>query len=221
LLKLGIDEAGRGPVIGDMFVAGIVLDSKHEGDLVSVGVKDSKALSPQRRAELFSTIISKSYAVIVTRFGPNIIDKSNINSLFLKAIKDILTIVFNKLHYNIEEVIIDAVRSSRLINELRSFLANMGNGDVKLVVEEKADAKYVVVSAASIIAKHLRDTHIRLLHTIYGDFGSGYPSDPKTISWLSTAIRTGEIPPIIRRSWYTVRRLGLRVNQDLLKWAKK
>ncbi|RLE62603.1 MAG: ribonuclease HII, partial [Thermoprotei archaeon] len=60
------------------------------------------------------------------------------------------------------------------------------------------------VSAASVIAKVIRDTEVEKLSRIYGDIGSGYPSDPKTIGFLKKVLKSGVIPPFVRRSWRTV-----------------
>jgi ribonuclease HII len=79
---------------------------------------------------------------------------------------------------------------------------------VRLVAENKADEKYPVVSAASIIAKVTRDSVIRELHGEYGDFGSGYPSDRRTVNFvIECYARMGGFPEIVRKKWLTVRRL--------------
>jgi ribonuclease HII len=73
---------------------------------------------------------------------------------------------------------------------------------VDIVSEHKADRNYVAVSAASIIAKVERDKEASLLAQVYGDFGSGYPSDPRTMNFLETLMKnTDEYPDFIRKSW--------------------
>ncbi|MEM3615319.1 MAG: ribonuclease HII, partial [Candidatus Methanomethylicia archaeon] len=71
----------------------------------------------------------------------------------------------------------------------------------------KADAIYPVVSAASIVAKVNRDFIIDKIKEKYGDIGSGYPSDPKTIKFIKKCIESGEIPDFIRMSWSTIKRI--------------
>jgi ribonuclease HII len=73
---------------------------------------------------------------------------------------------------------------------------------VQVISEHQADRNYPVVSAASIIAKVERDHTIEELKCNYGDFGSGYMSDPKTKNFLYTLARKrGEYPDFVRRSW--------------------
>jgi ribonuclease HII len=73
---------------------------------------------------------------------------------------------------------------------------------VDIVSEHKADRNYVAVSAASIIAKVERDKEIALLGQVYGDFGSGYPSDPRTMDFLESLMKKDDkYPEFIRKSW--------------------
>ncbi len=221
---VGIDEAGRGPLIGDMFIAGIVLSKNTLNKLSVMGVKDSKKLSPSRRKELFPKIISVAKAIMVLRYGPQLIDKINLTSLTLKGFINILASV-RKMGLCVERVYIDAINSRQAPNIIRKY---MPKGS-KLTYEIKADEKYVAVSAASIIAKYLRDTHVELMRNYYGDFGSGYPSDPKTIKWLEGVLlnnNINELPPIVRRSWKTLRKFlteGTMINSEktLLDWSKE
>jgi ribonuclease HII len=93
------------------------------------------------------------------------------------------------------------VKPERLASELETITP-----DVKVVAEHKADDRYPIVSAASIVAKVERDRAIQDIKKEYKDIGSGYPSDPKTIKFLKT-IPPGELPDFIRRSWATVKRI--------------
>ncbi|HJJ63373.1 MAG TPA: ribonuclease HII, partial [Methanocorpusculum sp.] len=75
----------------------------------------------------------------------------------------------------------------------------------EVVSEHKADARYAVVGAASIVAKVTRDRIIEELRTEFGEIGSGYPSDAKTVSFLKKYIREHGVPPTCaRKSWQTV-----------------
>lgn len=214
MLIAGIDEAGRGPVIGDMFIALIVIEKEREGYLYSIGVKDSKALSPSKRVKLFSKIIELSELVVVKRCPPELIDRENLNQLFIKAATKLTLTAEKKLKKSIDTLYIDVTGSrDKVINYIRSH-GFKGN----IIAEHNADVKYVVVSAASIIAKYLRDQYIDYLKNIYGDFGSGYPSDPKTIKWLSNWINHHKrLPPIVRKTWLTIRKLMTKNLFDYLK----
>ncbi len=208
---VGVDEAGRGPVIGNMFVVGLAVASDRVNELVLKGVKDSKKLTPRRRAELTEVILQLASLAVVIQVPPREIDVGNVNSLFFKSVKKILDVVTVLLGLNsIEVAVIDSPK--RGVRLPYSF---------EVVAEPGADVKYPVVSAASIVAKHLRDTHIKYLHREFGDFGSGYPSDPRTVEWLM-GFKSGEgLPPIVRRSWSTLRRLGITPGgEGLSKWLK-
>jgi len=201
---IGIDEAGRGPLIGDMFIAGIAVPKHALNQLSAIGVKDSKKLTPSKREELFPKIISIAKAVIVLRYDPQTIDKVNLTHLTLRGFINILWGIRN-LGLPIKEIYIDAIKSHEAFKVISKHIPKGS----KLIYEVKADEKYVAVSAASIVAKYLRDKHVEALIKSYGNFGSGYPSDPKTIEWLREKTRNGNInslPPIVRRSWKTIRR---------------
>ncbi len=89
--------------------------------------------------------------------------------------------------------------------------------DINLIAEERADAKYEVVSAASIVAKTYRDWIVRLLELEYGEVGSGYPSDPRTIDCLRRELyRGGELLKYFRRSWKTYKRVKGEMRQRKL-----
>ncbi|PUA32132.1 MAG: ribonuclease HII [Zestosphaera tikiterensis] len=219
---LGIDEAGRGPVIGDMFLVCVALTEQNEGRLKDIGVKDSKKLTPSARARLFPKIIEVVDAVVVKRYPPHVIDAHNLNDLFVEGVNELVRESF-KLGLKVRRIYIDALSSRKHKTNLLSKLPE----GVEVIYEFKADVKYPIVSAASIIAKYLRDQHIRYLHSIYGDFGSGYPSDPKTVEWLKNVAQTKFLDSraeIVRKSWLTIRRLVRKdgsESSNLLKWFKK
>lgn len=215
----GIDEAGRGPLIGDMFIALVAVESRYLPALQVAGVKDSKRLSKAKREQLLPIILSLSSLVIVSRIQPDQIDEYNINVLEMNTILDLVRRARRLV--NIEEVYIDAFTDPGKIMEKVRLVDN----SLKIFAEFKADSKYVVVGAASIVAKVLRDKHIDGLKAVYGDFGSGYPSDGKTIEWLKNYYRLHkDIPPIVRRSWATVERLlyeEARRNKTLFDYTHK
>lgn len=214
---LGIDEAGRGPVVGDMFVACVGFREELTEYLRELGVRDSKSLSSHARAALFSRIVEIAEVMFVRRYSPSMIDKSNLNRLFIDAVISSIKTVLS-MGINVREVYVDALSSPKHKRDLLESVPS----NISLIYEYRADVKYPAVAAASIVAKFLRDAHVSYLHSIYGDFGSGYPSDPKTIKWLTERSLSGV--PIVRRSWSTLKRLGLKTDvkdQGLLKWFKK
>ncbi|MCC6016732.1 MAG: ribonuclease HII [Desulfurococcaceae archaeon] len=198
----GVDEAGRGPLIGDLFMVMLVVDEKQEKILKNLGVKDSKKLSRSRREKLFMYIVSIAEAIIVARITPQEIDEENLNYLELKTLCKILAKGFSIT--KIGKVYIDAFADPTKIFQFLSRCVK--NIDIeKITATYGADNVYTVVGAASIVAKVLRDKHIDMLKQIYGDFGSGYPSDNNTIEWLKNYYeRYRTLPPIVRKSWKTV-----------------
>ncbi len=201
-ILLGIDEAGRGSLVGDMFVVGICVDASKLRLLEELGVRDSKLLTPDVREKLYGRIIGIVDHVIVKRIPPNRIDKENLNELFIEAVTEITKEALVRCG-NIDKVYVDLTGSKdRLVNAIRGVGFSGG-----IVAEHYADKNYIVVSTASIVAKVLRDRHIKELSRTYGDIGSGYPSDPKTIAWLKRIVEgKGELPDIVRRSWSTIKR---------------
>ena len=93
------------------------------------------------------------------------------------------------------------VKPERFKNEIEKFQNNL-----KVVAEHGADDKYAIVSAASIVAKVERDMEINKIKKEFKDIGSGYPSDPKTISFLKNT-PYNDLPDFVRRSWATVERM--------------
>ena len=213
---LGVDEAGRGPVVGDMFVACVCIDSSDVGKLVALGVRDSKALDRRRREELFPRILEVAKVVVVARATPREIDSTNLNKLFLDKVVEVVKRALSMYRVGRAEVFIDSAGDpSRVSRAVEASLKGLAK-EIRVVAEHGADSRYPVVGAASIVAKVLRDWHIDSLKAIYGDFGSGYPSDPRTREWLERVAREGSIPPIVRKSWATVRKLLSKTLLDYL-----
>ena len=204
---LAIDEAGKGCVIGDLFVVGVVINPNNISKLKLLGVKDSKLLDKYTRERIFNVLITQKLIehYYLEQVRPCEIDVLNLNSLLVDKYKNIISKALNE--YDIQLIIIDSplLRPKNLLNSLIKDLNFKGT----LIVEHKADRKYVEVATASIIAKVLRDKHIEELKLKYGDFGSGYPSDSRTIRWLRDYYeKHGYLPGIVRKSWSTIRRIA-------------
>ncbi len=207
-LTIGIDEAGRGPLIGDMILAAVVFDQEGIRVLEELKVKDSKDLSPHVRAQLYHPIIRNSIVIATSHITPEEIDSFNLNKLLLMRIIDLLRIISVFIDMtNVTNIIIDEIKGWQKIlpREVRKIAPR-----AKLVVEPRADSKYIVVSAASIVAKYIRDTNLRPARRLFGDFGSGYPSDPRTREWIIAEYEASmDKPPlIVRRTWSTLNSLA-------------
>ena len=202
-----MDEAGRGPMIGPMVICGILVDPNRLHELVEIGAKDSKALTHRRRLQLKPLIEKITMKVEVRTVSALDIDhlrkRTTLNEIEVSEFASIVKAL------NPREVYLDAadVKADRFGNKIGK-LSGIATKGAKIVSEHKADAKYPIVSAASIIAKVERDLTIERYHQKYGDFGSGYPNDPKTIKFVRALIRNGKkFPPIIRNSWESVRKI--------------
>ncbi len=206
--EIGIDEAGKGPVIGSMFVAGVL---NFEG-LGKLGVRDSKRLSPSRR-EYLAKLIEASTEAHVVEFTATEIDDSRKTHTLNEIIVELFSAVI--MHFQPDRAFVDAadVNPNRFATNLKSsFKKERGEGaegESEIISESKADERYPVVSTASIVAKVHRDRSIRQLEAEIGaEIGSGYPADPKTIQFLRRLLKEKEdIPPYVRRSWKTVERV--------------
>lgn len=200
----GIDEAGRGPLIGDMFMVIVVMEESKLPLLRELGVKDSKKLSKNQRERIFPYILSNSLIVSAARATPQQIDNENLNVIELRMVCKLIKTVSR--FYTINTIYMDAFSNP---NELKNVISKTCNiPEHNLVIKYNADSEFLIVGAASIVAKILRDDYIAILKRIYGEIGSGYPSDYRTIQWVERYLRKyGEIPPIVRKSWRTVRRM--------------
>ena len=211
----GCDEAGRGPLFGNMVMCGVLLDESVLDELKMAGVKDSKLLTPKKREMLAELISRKVLKIEIAELSPSEIDESrlvkniNLNELEAKTFAHIIDRLKPKLAY------LDSPDPNPKLFEqrIRKYLKT----GPKLVVENFADRKYVAVAAASIVAKVRRDKRIAELHERYGDFGSGYPADPRTIAFLERWVREhGKLPEFARKSWETAQRIEQRTKQRKL-----
>jgi ribonuclease HII len=212
----GVDEAGRGPMIGPMVICGVLFDPEVISELEKIGAKDSKALSPSRRRSLSERIRSLAAKVEISSVSAANIDKrrkrTTLNEIevaeFVSVVKALKP----------QKVYLDAadVKAERFGNKIGEMSGLTAMGAV-IVSEHKADSKYPIVSAASILAKVERDRIIEEMHREYGDFGSGYPSDPKSIKFVKNLVESGrKLPPIVRKSWDSIRKICESAEQSTL-----
>jgi ribonuclease HII len=202
MLVAGVDDAGRGSVIGSLVIAGVMMKDEELPKLIELGVKDSKLLSPHRREILAAEIkqIAQKYSMI--KLAPKEIDDvvqtgrklHRLNRLEAQAMAKVIQMLKPKIAY------VDA--SDVLEERFKQHILECLPFKVEIVSEHKADRNYPIVSAASIIAKVERDKEIAELTNKYGDLGCGYPADPKTISFLQQCLEElGEYPDFVRKSW--------------------
>jgi ribonuclease HII len=213
----GVDDAGRGPVIGPLVVAGIRIEEEKLDQLRSLGVKDSKQLSPEARLKLSIEIpeIVDEYHIVeleaahldrVVNHSPKF---QRLNLLEARAMAEVI----EKLKPHLVYVDASDTRPERFKNNILENLSFKP----KIVSEHHADEKYPSVSAASILAKVRRDSRIEELRKEYGEIGSGYAHDPITVRFLSEYyLMNQDFPPIVRRSWKTLRNIVREISQSKL-----
>lgn len=202
-MLVGIDEAGRGPVIGPLVVCGVAVSDDTLDELESLNLRDSKKYTRKKREELEEIILSLTECTIAEISASEIDFKRR-----QKTLNDIEVELFAEVLLKFPQatqIIVDAcdVNPVRFGEKICAC-----SGVPSLVSEHKADDTYPIVSAASIIAKVQRDRRIDELREVYGDFGSGYCADEKTLLFLREYIKEkGGLPPIARASWDTAKRL--------------
>lgn len=207
---LGIDEAGRGPVIGPMIVAGVMINEGEEKLLE--GSKDSKKLLHKKRIELDKKIKKNSIYKIIEVSSKEIDEAVNskiINLNWLEAHKQ--AEIINELKP--DKAIIDC--PSPNLKVFKNYLKNLlENKDIELIVEHKADEKYITSSAASILAKVRREEIMDEIKKKYGDTGPGYTSNETTKKFIKE--NYNKHPEIFRHSWSTFKRLSQKDIQKKL-----
>jgi len=213
---MGIDEAGRGPVLGPLVYGICYCPIEDSERLAGMGFADSKTLSEDAREELFDKIdknkdfIGWMIDIIPPTFISNKMlqrSKYSLNAISHDSAIGLVKQVLEK-GANIQELYVDTVGdASKYEAKLSDIFPN-----IKVTVTPKADAKFPIVSAASICAKVARDRALKnwkfLENNISQDYGSGYPSDPNTKKWLGENIDPiFGFPQFVRFSWSTASNL--------------
>jgi ribonuclease HII len=199
---LGIDEAGRGPVIGPLVLAGVLLEESKRGELLRLGVKDSKQLSRLQRNHLAPQITALACEIRLLAITPRELN-GNLTQVELKGIAQLIRDLRPTVVY------LDAPVPPRAISAfVKNLRTQVGEHTPEIIAENRADATYPIVGAASILAKVHRDQIIEQLRSQYGDFGWGYPSERKTQQFLAEWYAAhGAFPEWVRARWRTIQRL--------------
>lgn len=198
----GVDEAGRGPVIGPLIVAGVLVED--DTQLREIQVRDSKKLSEKRREELAKKIVEIAECAI------EVVPAEDIDEM-----RKLMTI--NEFEARLFASILERLRpDTAYLDSADANCKTFENSvrkeldfDLEIICEHKADERYPVVSAASIIAKEKREEEVRRIsEELDEDVGSGYPADPITVEFMQRWIsENGDLPPNTRRSWETARKM--------------
>ena len=201
----GVDDAGRGSLLGPLVIAGVSLPRSRTAELTRMGVKDSKKLSPDTRNTLYKKIIRLADGYCVVRINPYTIDQSvkkhQLNCLEAKYMARVVSKLCAGVSY-VDSCDVNPARFGREISRL--------SNQSKIRSYHHADDRFAIVSAASIIAKVCRDREIEKLRKTH-NVGSGYPSDPKTIRFVKRYHKKHrKMPGFVRKSWRPVREITAR-----------
>jgi ribonuclease HII len=203
-LCAGVDEAGRGSVLGPLVVGCFVLPEDEADEVPATGARDSKQLSPSERERVFDALhaVGRCSALFLP---PTTIDRyvarEELNLLEAKAFARLWTDSRADVLYA-DACDTDPARFGRVI---RAEAGRRGT----VVARHRADETFPIVGAASVVAKVLRDRYItRLCERLGADLGSGYPSDPVTVAFLTALLSAGgPVPQFVRQSWATMERV--------------
>jgi ribonuclease HII len=212
---VGVDEAGRGPVLGPLVMVALAVREENLKKLEWMGVKDSKLLSSSVREELFDQIREVIEDFRIEMIEPDAIDlgmkESNLNWIEADSSARMVS------ELNPDKIIIDcpSVNIQAYKNYFASKLSEGVKNHAELIVEHKADFNYIVVAAASVIAKVIRDRQVdKIKNEIGKDCGSGYMSDPKTQEFLKKY--HDEYPHLFRKRWKSYQNIIEKKNQSHL-----
>ncbi|OLB71417.1 ribonuclease HII [archaeon 13_2_20CM_2_52_21] len=213
----GVDDAGRGPVIGPLVIAGVIIEEEKLDRLNTLGVKDSKQLLSSTRTRLSKEIPGVVDDYHVLEIGAQELDRivnrapkfQRLNLLEARVMAQVI----EKLRPELAYVDSSDVRTERFKNNILDCLSF----NPRIISEHKADINYPIVSAASIMAKVHRDGKIEEIKREYGEIGSGYAHDIVTIKFLRDYYSDhGDFPPIVRRSWKTLGNIVRDLTQSTL-----
>lgn len=194
----GLDEAGRGPVLGSLFVGFV---DAADSDLPA-GLDDSKNLSRETISELAEVLYADdAITVEVREVTVSEIDAGteNLTELTIARMASLISTCATS-----DRGVVDACHADASV--FGDLVSERLQGDTPPVVdaEHDADTKFEQVMAASIVAKHEREQHVAALQEQHGPVGSGYPSDPATQAFLEEYVETHEaLPDCARESWQT------------------
>ncbi|MEM4495180.1 MAG: ribonuclease HII [Candidatus Caldarchaeum sp.] len=204
-LLCGVDEAGRGCVVGPLVIAAVAAEHDELPIFKGLGVADSKTLSPQRREEIFEKLRENF------RLGYMVVTPRRISSCLRvnggEGLNNLEYDVMAELVRRIGPRVVFVDSPDRDVRRARRRLLEKIDADMEVKCMVEGDRRHVLVAAASIVAKVVRDRRVEMLRRRLGDFGSGYPSDPRTRKWLLENLEQPAIRPYIRMGWATLENL--------------
>lgn len=209
MLTIGIDDAGRGPLIGPMILAGVLVNTSQEKKFKKLDIRDSKIVGQEERTKLAKIIKENSLKYFIVKSFPEEIDSSgNLNTLEARKTGEIINALNSgKIQKEKVKVVVDCPSTNVVAwrETLLKFIKHIDN--LEVLCEHKADANHVSVSAGSILAKATREEEVAKIKKKYGAIGSGYPSDPATKAFLKNHGQEFRDSGIFRKSWATWKKM--------------
>lgn len=207
----GVDEAGRGAVIGPMVVAGVSFREKDMRVLEKIGVRDSKQLSRKERAAKYGRLVELARSICICVVQSAEIDDNvsfkRLNHLEALSMAQVID------NINADTIFVDCCDVNQekfranILSHVRRRL-RIASGKMEVFSFHHADSLHLAVSAASIVAKIFREEEIGNIRKIHREIGSGYPSDKQTARFLKSWIDVAGVPPPFARcSWQPVKKL--------------
>lgn len=209
----GVDEAGRGSILGPLVVAGVSVRESKIPKLKEMGVKDSKKLTPRARERLYDEIVSLAdhyhiHTIKSAEVDSHVLERG-LNRLEARAMAHVIGRI------KVDEVYVDCCDTNP--ERYREHIACHLKSRPTIYSLHHADRTNIVVSAASILAKVERDSHIQKLRRKHRNIGSGYPSDEKTMLFIRNwVVRKKCAPVFARKSWKPMRLLLEELEQRTL-----
>ena len=218
-LTIGIDDAGRGPIIGPMILAGVLVDQNAKTILQKHPIDDSKIIAHPKRIQL-ANLIKQTVPHHIVQANPKTIDEAlntpgnNLNRLEALKMAEIINELNDKKTKT--KVIVDcpSINTESWQVILEEYIDHKEN--LEISCEHKADANHLEPAAASILAKVTREEEMDKIKQAHPDIGSGYPSDPNTKAFLAKTDKAIAEEGIIRTSWQTWKKLHPEKDQSTL-----
>lgn len=205
----GVDEAGRGSILGPLVIVGFGIMTSRISDLTKLGIRDSKTLTPKARESLFRKIVNLADCLSVIKFESYEVDRY----VFLNGLNELeaqgMATVINNIRA--DRIYVDACDVN--LDRYRKTIQRYMLGSRSIYCLHHADTLNIVVSAASIVAKIIRDKEIQKIRKVHNDIGSGYPSDEKTMRFIKRWVTLHDSSPTFaRKSWKPLRDMLLSTN---------
>ena len=201
----GVDEAGRGSIIGPLVIAGISIKQDRIMDLHHIGVRDSKMLTAKARTSLFAIVSEMVDSLCIYKIDCSVIDENVFSKGLNKLEAETMAYVIDNLKADMVYVDSCDTDPGRYKHYIESRLITSKS---KLYSMHDADSLNIVVSAASIIAKFVRDGEIQEIRKTHCNIGSGYPSDVKTMRFIRNWVSEYKCAPrFARKSWRPLREM--------------